>query len=196
MKIQGKLGKNFKFTVENKNKLTICNISCYLNNPFLTLIQKKMKKILFALILSLSAPTLTTAAEQQSYHAFDSHELASQEVLLEALKYVGVRYKFGGRSLSGLDCSGLVQLVFEESVGKELPRTARAMSDVGKKVSINDLKPGDLVFFNTLRRSFSHVGIYLGEGYFLHSPRKGAFVRVEKMKDYWMKRFNGARRIL
>lgn len=151
-----------------------------------------MKTILFSLILSLTAPAF--AAEPAHY--LDSKELATQEVLLEALKYVGVRYKYGGKSLNGMDCSGLVQLVFEESVGKELPRTARAMSDVGKKVNINDLKPGDLVFFNTLQRSFSHVGIYLGEGYFLHAPRKGAFVRVEKLKSYWMKRFNGARRIL
>lgn len=152
-----------------------------------------MKTVLFSLILFLSAPAF---AAEYSHNTFDSKELATQEVLLEALKYVGVRYKFGGKSLTGLDCSGLVQLVFEESVGKELPRTAREMSNVGQKVSITNLKPGDLVFFNTLRRSFSHVGIYLGEGYFLHSPRKGAFVRVEKMKDYWVKRFNGARRIL
>ena len=150
-----------------------------------------MKTLFCALALFLSAPTFAA-----DYSVHDSKELAVQEVLLEALKYVGVRYKYGGRNLNGLDCSGLVQLVFEEAVNKDLPRTARAMSDVGQKVSLNDLKPGDLVFFNTLRRQFSHVGIYLGDGYFLHAPRKGAFVRLEKMKGYWIQRFNGARRVL
>ena len=153
-----------------------------------------MKKILLTFFLLLSAPTW--AAESVLHKDF-AKELTIQEVILEALKYVGVRYKYGGRSWNGLDCSGLVHLVFEEAAGKELPRSARGMSDVGQKVEVVDLKPGDLVFFNTLRRRFSHVGIYLGDGYFLHAPRKGAFVRVEKMKkDYWMKRYNGARRVL
>ncbi len=119
-----------------------------------------------------------------------------QEMLLNALKWVGVPYQFGGNTEEGLDCSGFVRLVFKESVGKELPRTAREMGKVGENVALGDLSPGDLVFFNTLGRSFSHVGIYLGESYFLHAPRKGANVRVESMaKSYWQQRINGVRRV-
>ncbi|MCL2887039.1 MAG: C40 family peptidase, partial [Betaproteobacteria bacterium] len=88
-------------------------------------------------------------------------------------------------------------LVFKDSIGTLLPRTAREMSEVGQRIDSSDLKPGDLVFFNTMRRAFSHVGIYLGDNRFMHAPRTGAEVRVENMESsYWVKRFNGARRIL
>lgn len=123
---------------------------------------------------------------------------AAQDVILQGLKLVGVRYRWGGNDeSSGLDCSGFVRLVFKDSVGTSLPRTAREMSDYGEKIDVQNLKPGDLVFFNTMRRAFSHVGIYLGDNHFMHAPRAGAEVRVENMdSDYWLKRFNGARRII
>lgn len=122
---------------------------------------------------------------------------ATQEVILEGLRLVGVRYQLGGTSENGLDCSGFVQKVFQNSVGAYLPRTAREQSEVGTQVDINQLKAGDLVFFNTMRRTFSHVGIYLGDNHFLHAPRSGAEVRIENMDNsYWMSRYNGARRIL
>ena len=85
----------------------------------------------------------------------------------------------------------------KDSIGASLPRTAREMSEVGQQIDSSQLKPGDLVFFNTMRRTFSHVGIYLGDNHFLHAPRTGAEVRVENMdSNYWMSRYNGARRIL
>lgn len=122
----------------------------------------------------------------------------TQEVILQGLKFIGVKYRFGGTDAKqGLDCSGYVQLVFKNSIGLLLPRTAAEMSNVGESVQKNELKPGDLVFFNTMKRDFSHVGIYLGDNYFMHAPSTGAEVRVENMaSDYWFKRFNGARRVL
>ena len=123
---------------------------------------------------------------------------AAQDVILQGLKLVGIRYRWGGNNEdSGLDCSGFVRLVFKDSIGALLPRTAKEMSEVGQQIEASQLKPGDLVFFNTMRRTFSHVGIYLSDNYFMHAPRAGAEVRVESMESsYWVKRYNGARRIL
>ena len=116
---------------------------------------------------------------------------------LEAVRMVGIDYRWGGRAPeTGFDCSGLVVHAFGRAWGLDLPHSALAQSRAGKAVRLRDLRPGDLVFYNTRRRPFSHVGIYLGEGRFVHSPRPGAQVRVESMrKPYWRKRFNGARRL-
>lgn len=121
----------------------------------------------------------------------------AQELVLRALSFVGVNYRRGGESPeTGFDCSGLVRHVFRESLGLMLPRTSRDISRVGETIRRDELQPGDLVFFNTLRRGFSHVGIYLGEHRFVHAPALGGEVRVEDMRQgYWTRRFNGARRI-
>ncbi|MFM0519573.1 MULTISPECIES: C40 family peptidase [Caballeronia] len=119
------------------------------------------------------------------------------DVVVGALNMIGVRYRWGGNTPdSGLDCSGFVRYVFQDTLGMTLPRRAEEMSRVGEKVTVSDLKPGDLVFFNTMRRSFSHVGIYIGDNKFVHSPSTGSTIRVDDMEDgYWEKRFQGARRI-
>ena len=129
-------------------------------------------------------------------HTLDVVHGAS-EVVMNAMGLLGVRYRFGGNTPeTGLDCSGLVQLVFKESFGLVLPRRAAQMSQVGGNISKDELKPGDLVFFNTLKRAFSHVGIYVGEGKFVHAPSSGGKVRVESLNTpYWVTRFNGARRL-
>jgi cell wall-associated NlpC family hydrolase len=162
-----------------------------------------MSSILLASTLLLSGIGASAAAEQarkpeEQQSFFERYTNAAQDVILQGLKLVGVRYRWGGNDEdSGLDCSGFVRLVFKDSTGTSLPRTAREMSEVGQQVDASQLKPGDLVFFNTMRRTFSHVGIYLGDNHFLHAPRKGAEVRVESMESsYWMNRYNGARRIL
>jgi len=114
-----------------------------------------------------------------------------------ALGLVGIRYRRGGSSAeSGFDCSGFVGHVFLDQLGLKLPRTSGELSKTGEQVMRADLRPGDLVFFNTMRRAFSHVGIYLGNGQFVHAPRPGQSVRVENIhKSYWARRYNGARRV-
>jgi len=121
----------------------------------------------------------------------------ASELTMQAMGMLGIRYKYGGTSPeTGMDCSGLIQHIFKEAWGKNLPRTAAEISHAGTKVDKNDLQPGDLVFYNTLRRGFSHVGIYLGDHKFIHAPSSGGEVRIESMDiDYWKKRFNGGRRI-
>ena len=120
-----------------------------------------------------------------------------QQTLEKALDLIGIRYRRGGTSPeTGFDCSGFVGHVFREGLGLYLPHNAKQIAKNGETVAKKDLQPGDLVFFNTMRRAFSHVGIYLGDDKFVHSPRSGGTVRVESMNDsYWRQRFNGARRV-
>jgi hypothetical protein len=123
---------------------------------------------------------------------------AGAEVVFRALSLLGVNYRFGGNSPdTGLDCSGLVRLVFKDTLGLPLPRRSEEISRVGGSVAPSELQPGDLVFFNTLRRAFSHVGIYIGNNQFVHAPSSGGSIRVESLgSDYWVRRFDGARRLL
>jgi cell wall-associated NlpC family hydrolase len=125
------------------------------------------------------------------------HRKAS-DMVITAMNFLGVPYKRGGSSANaGFDCSGFTRHVFETSLGLVLPRRVDQQAHAPGLVAVkkDDLQPGDLVFFNTLKRTFSHVGIYIGEGRFIHSPRPGAEVRIEQMSvAYWRKRFSGARR--
>ena len=119
-------------------------------------------------------------------------------LVMNAMGFLGAPYKFGGNSAEsgGFDCSGFVRAVYEQSVGKVLPRRASDQAAATQTIDRSELKPGDLVFFNTMKRAFSHVGIYVGDGKFIHAPRSGARVRVEDMRmAYWQTRFNGARRV-
>ena len=115
----------------------------------------------------------------------------------EALGFVGKPYVRGGASPQrGFDCSGLVVYVYRSALGIELPRRVADLKSVGTPVRLRDLAPGDLLFYNTRHHPYSHVGIYVGNGRFVHAPRPGARVRVERIgKRYWRARFNGARRI-
>ncbi|MNY84515.1 Murein DD-endopeptidase MepH precursor [compost metagenome] len=118
-------------------------------------------------------------------------------VINTAMGMIGIPYRFGGTSAeTGFDCSGFVRAIYQDTMGHLLPRKADDQAKATQKIDKKELKPGDLVFFNTMRRTFSHVGIYVGDGQFIHSPSKGKSVRVENMNtSYWAKRFNGARRV-
>jgi len=139
---------------------------------------------------------LLHAAEARAF----VHQVRDQasDLVLSAMNFLGVPYRRGGTSANaGFDCSGFTRHVFEMSLGLALPHRAeqQARDAALSKVDRDELEPGDLVFFNTMRRAFSHVGIYVGDGKFIHSPSAGSAVRIEDMgQAYWAKRFNGARR--
>jgi cell wall-associated NlpC family hydrolase len=147
----------------------------------------------------LGDPDKIPAAVPPSEYAFvQTMRDKASDMVLSAMNFLGVPYRRGGNSAEhGFDCSGFTRHVFEMSLGLVLPRRVddQASAPGLVKVGREELKPGDLVFFNTLKRTFSHVGIYIGDGKFIHSPRTGAKVRVEDMRyAYWSKRFTGARR--
>jgi cell wall-associated NlpC family hydrolase len=122
----------------------------------------------------------------------------ASDLVVTSMGFLGVPYKRGGTTAeSGFDCSGLVRAIYQNTIGLVLPRRANEQAAATEKIDKKDLQPGDLVFFNTMKRAFSHVGIYVGEGKFIHSPKPGAKVRVEDMgQNYWQRRFDGARRVL
>jgi len=161
--------------------------------------------LIFAALLSFSASFCQadeatadgTGFIEQASSVIEQAGSTMQDVLMSALSLSGTPYKFGGNSPdTGFDCSGFVRYVFGEAANLALPHGARAISQLGKTISIDQLQPGDLVFFNTLKHAFSHVGIYLGDGRFIHAPSAGGNVSVVSMNDaYWVKRFNGARRL-
>ena len=121
----------------------------------------------------------------------------TSDLVVHALGFIGVPYRRGGNSAdTGFDCSGFVRATYNQTIGLVLPRRAEEQAAATQPVARGEMKPGDLVFFNTMRRAFSHVGIYMGDGKFIHSPKPGAQVRVEDLGgSYWQRRFNGARRV-
>jgi cell wall-associated NlpC family hydrolase len=122
----------------------------------------------------------------------------ASELVGHALGFLGVPYRRGGSNAdTGFDCSGFVKTMYQQTVGLILPRKAEQQAAATQNIARADLQPGDLVFFNTMRRAFSHVGIYIGDGQFVHSPKPGAEVRIESMSlSYWRRHFDGARRVL
>lgn len=182
-----------------------------------------MKSLFLILFLTFSASNLSVAANQSlsanqlqldselSNHADGTVKNSTQnnndspatwtgkaqEVLINALSLTGIKYRYGGKSPdTGFDCSGFVRYVFQQATNLTLPPTARAISQMGKTIAKDDLQPGDLVFFNTLKKTFSHVGIYIGNNRFIHSPSAGGVVRVENLNtDYWAVHYNGAKRV-
>lgn len=120
------------------------------------------------------------------------------EIVMIAISQLGVPYAFGGTSPErGFDCSGFVGYVYRHAADLLLPRTTFDLARVGEAIAVPRLRAGDLVFYNTLDRDFSHVGIYLNDGRFVHAPATGGVVKFESMRiGYWASRFNGARRVV
>jgi cell wall-associated NlpC family hydrolase len=173
--------------------------------------KKMLIHFLFCVMLVLAATSCATAeplagaedmpTDSQAIPTSEVNNEAwsdrAREVLVNALSLSGIRYKYGGNAPEvGFDCSGFVRYVFKQATSLTLPRTTLAMSQLGTTVPKNELQPGDLVFFNTLKSAFSHVGIYLGNNRFIHSPRSGGTVRIESLDtEYWAKHYNGAQRL-
>ncbi len=151
-----------------------------------------MKRLL---LLSLF---LLAACASPPTRQYDASDEQMNDLVMYAVSLADTPYRYGGNSASsGFDCSGFVGHVYRHSLGISLPRSSREISRIGKAASLGELRPGDLVFYNTQHASFSHVGIYIGDGKFVHSPRSGESVRTEQMQlPYWQARYDGARRIL
>jgi NlpC/P60 family len=124
-------------------------------------------------------------------------EAEKAELIVRSLGLLGIEYRFGGSTpAGGLDCSGFVRHVYRDALGLKLPRTTEEMSMVGESIERSQLKPGDLVFFNTLGRPYSHVGLYLGDDRFVHAPSTGNVIRIEALSArYWAQRFELGRRV-
>ena len=172
-----------------------------------------MKKLISLFVIGLAATCASASPQTDELEKFlgKHNSVLSQlqsagqnvsnnasDLVGNAMKFLGVRYRYGGTSAeTGFDCSGFVRAAFEQTIGRVLPRRAADQAAATQSIAKEDLKPGDLVFFNTMSRAFSHVGIYVGEGKFIHSPRTGSSVRVDNLDgSYWVSRFNGARRVL
>lgn len=143
---------------------------------------------------------LLTRLEDVSHKVADKAQTVAGragDLVVNAMGFLGVPYKRGGNSAeTGFDCSGFVRAIYQQTVGLVLPRRADQQAASTQVIDKKELQPGDLVFFNTMRRTFSHVGIYVGDGKFIHSPRSGSEVRVDDMRQsYWQRRFDGARRV-
>ncbi|MCX9156922.1 C40 family peptidase [Niveibacterium sp. 24ML] len=120
------------------------------------------------------------------------------DVVVFALGLVDTGYRFGGRNpQAGLDCSGMVSYVMEQVAGVKLPHNAAQIASQARPIERDQMRPGDLVFFNTMKRPFSHMGIYIGDGRFVHAPSTNGAVRVERLDSaYFAQRFEGARTLL
>ncbi|MEW5786678.1 MAG: C40 family peptidase [Pseudomonadota bacterium] len=151
------------------------------------------------LVATLATAQMAPAEETGQTGGIGAGMTEKAKPLLKALGMLGTPYKFGGSNPDqGVDCSGFVRHVYKESAGVSLPRSARDMSKEGEQVAREALKPGDLVFFNTRKQPNSHVGIYKGDGEFIHaSSSRTKEVTISRMdQKYWAARFNGARRVL
>lgn len=172
---------------------------------------RPMKKLLATLMLGIAATAASAAPQDGIDKLINDRGLVSQiqsvgqnvrntasDLVGTAMSFIGVPYRYGGNTEeSGFDCSGFVRATFEKTIGKVLPRRSAEQAAATTKIDRSELQPGDLVFFNTMRSAFSHVGIYVGEGKFIHAPRTGSEVRIESMDiAYWKSRFNGARRVM
>ena len=154
---------------------------------------------LVVVLLAALAVVSPAPAEETAPQSLADGVKAKAQPLLKALSMIGTPYKFGSSNPEkGLDCSGFVKHVYKESADISLPRSAAEMSKEGEVIAKNELKPGDLVFFNTRKKANSHVGIYAGDGTFVHaSSSRTKEVTVTRIGEkYWANRFNGARRVL
>ncbi len=144
-----------------------------------------------------SSPRQTITDASSSDAPYPNNPAKRQDVVMQAMAMLERNYVYGGKKLhTGFDCSGLVSFVYKESAGIALRGNAAQMAHASKPIDPSQAHPGDLVFFNTLGSSFSHVGIYIGSGKFIHAANEKTGVKAERLNHvYWSKRFEGYRTI-
>jgi cell wall-associated NlpC family hydrolase len=146
------------------------------------------------------SPTAPASPFERRSNAEAAPHPRMADLLLSAFGLVGVPYRLGGNHIdNGFDCSGFTRHLYLAHLDVTLPRRSQEQAGAAGFVDVppHELQPGDLVFFNTLNRRYSHVGIYVGEGRFIHAPRTGAQVRLEAIgARYWLQRYDGARRLV
>ncbi len=180
--------------------LAMTGAACAGTDEAIDPIQKLLAGKSLVAAAAASAPTGTTEHPDSVTSPALLHQVRDRaaEAVVSAMNYIGVHYRRGGNSAeTGFDCSGFTRYVFENSLGLVLPRQAAQQATASGFIAVKreDLQPGDLVFFNTMRRTFSHVGIYIGDNRFIHAPSRGKDVRTDDLGfAYWAKRFTGARR--
>lgn len=176
----------------------------------LTTAKKQILSLILAMAATISYPVIAYADDINDVSGVQSDDNSDNttkvnatssdaigNMLLQSVSLMGIAYKWGGNTPdTGMDCSGFVKYVFKKSLGINLPRTAAEMAKVGKKVSPDDLEPGDLMFFNTRRGSNTHIGIYLGNNKFIQSPRTGETIKITEFDGWWRQHFNGAKRVV
>ncbi|MCX8514973.1 MAG: C40 family peptidase, partial [Burkholderiales bacterium] len=166
------------------------------------MIFKKLKLLLLVImtssVMAVDATNANGDNDQTEAVAVNanSHDVIG-DMLMQSINLIGIPYKWGGNTpQQGMDCSGFIRYVFKKSLGITLPRTAAEMARVGKRVELNDLEPGDLIFFNTRRGSNTHIGMYIGNNKFIQSPRTGETIQVTELTSSWRSKINGVKRII
>ena len=156
---------------------------------------------LFSIFLSIFLLAACGTAERRTSGSTETIRPVSQvgnEVVLYALGLIDTGYRFGGKNPeAGLDCSGMVSYIYGRAAGLKVLGSAADIARNGRPIAQGELRPGDLVFFNTMNRSYSHVGIYIGDTRFIHAPSTNGKVRIDKLSDrYYAQRFEEARTLL
>ncbi|WP_374243265.1 C40 family peptidase [Zoogloea sp.] len=176
-------------------------------SPSVSPLERRLAAVALATILAgcsqspprppATAPAPQVSAPARSWFALPRNDHA-QEMVIFALGLLDTGYRFGGKNPeAGLDCSGMVSYVVEQVSGKRLPYNAAGIAERTRPIPTRAVRPGDLVFFNTLGRSYSHMGIYVGDGKFVHAPNSRGKVRVDRLDNrYYAERFEGARTLL
>jgi cell wall-associated NlpC family hydrolase len=155
---------------------------------------------IFICVLAISGcSTFSTKSNAAKVAQFKQDtSVGTEDISITAVGLVDVPYRFGGNTpRGGFDCSGLIVYVYNKAAGIKLPRTIQLMSGQGKSIDDQPPAPGDLVFFNTTGEKYSHAGIYVGQGRFVHAPSAGGTVRLDYITSpYWAAKFTEARRVV
>jgi cell wall-associated NlpC family hydrolase len=160
------------------------------------------KRLFLSVCIAPLLVACSSLSRQHSFHvptsqSYPNNSAKRQDIVIQAIAMLDRGYTYGGKKLhTGFDCSGLVSFVYKESAGIPLKGSAAQIAGISKPIDANDAHPGDLVFFNTLGSSFSHVGIYIGDGKFVHAANERTGVKTERLSNgYWSKRFEGYRTV-